>query len=159
MSWLKVACCRFASDHQQLSTCNFQLSTKKNNACKPSSVSRFRELPSFIYATYPPGPDGPSSSAEEKKTSAHSRFTWSYSPQGLSEPTGYPRCWWSLTPPFHPYPVCTWRFKFLQHYLSLCGFSHKAPAFHRVRCPLQPGLSSPHKAERWNGVVCDKYRK
>ena len=153
MSWLKVACCRFASDHQQLSTCNFQLSTnkkqrlwslsidlvegymfasdhqqlstcnfqlstKKNNACKPSSVSRFRELPSFIYATYPPGPDGPSSSAEEKKTSAHSRFTWSYSPQGLSEPTGYPRCWWSLTPPFHPYPVCTWRFKFLQHYLS-----------------------------------------
>ena len=61
----KLQVCMFASEHQQLSTFNVQL--KKNNACKPSSVSRFRELPSFIYATYPPGPDGPSSSAEEKK--------------------------------------------------------------------------------------------
>ena len=40
---------------------------KKNNACKPSSVSRLRGLPSFIYATYPPGPDGPSFNAEGKK--------------------------------------------------------------------------------------------
>ena len=100
----------------------------------------------------------PSMQREKKiKPSAHSRFTWSYSPQGLSEPTSYLRCWWALTPPFHPYPVCTWRFKFLQHYLSSCCFRHDAPAFHRVRCPLQPGLSSPHEAERWNGVVWGKY--
>ena len=102
------------------------------------------KLPSFIYATYPPGPDGPSSNVREKnKTLTHSRFTWSYSPQGLSGPTGYPRCRWALTPPFHPYLNCSRRSKSLQHDLSSCSHPHEAPAFHRVRCPLQPGLSSP----------------
>jgi len=41
---------------------------RKNNACKPSSVLLIAQKPlSFVYATYPPGPDGPSFGAKGKK--------------------------------------------------------------------------------------------
>ena len=130
--------------------------------CKPGPVSTLRRI-SIIYLAVPsPARSSDLPSGIERVVLIHlavkPRYTWSFSPWGLPSHAARTACWWALTPPFHPYPVCTWRVKFLQHYLSLCGFSHKAPAFHRVRCPLQPGLSSPHKAERWNGVVCGKYR-
>jgi len=32
------------------------------------------------------------------------RPSWSCSGWGLPSHLGRPRCWWSLTPPFHPYP-------------------------------------------------------
>jgi hypothetical protein len=64
----------------------------------------------------------------------------------------YLQYWWALTPPFHLDHSEPWQFKFLQHCLSSCSRPHDAPAFNRVRCPLQPGLSSLHiTGERWSG--------
>jgi hypothetical protein len=53
-----------------------------------------------------------------------------------------PRCWWALTPPFHHHPIFIRQSESLWHYLyPVCRHSG-SPAFHGVRRPVQPGLSS-----------------
>ena len=50
---------------------------------------------------------------------------------------GHPRRWWSLTPPFHPYPSYNRRFVF-------CGtFPRVTPGgYYPPPCPMESGLSS-----------------
>lgn len=85
---------------------------------------------------------------EKNKPSPHSRYTWSYCPQGLSEPSQLPAKLVSSYLTFSPSPqFAPWLSKSLKHYLSSCSHPHEAPAFHGVRRPVQPGLSSPSEKE------------
>src|SRR3954468_16978369 len=49
----------------------------------------------------PAGSGGPPSNA----CAAPGGAFWSCSGWGLPSHPGHPGCWWSLTPPFHPYPA------------------------------------------------------
>ena len=63
--------------------------------------------------------------------------TWSSSGWGLPSHRSHLRCWWSLTPPFHPYPDHSGRFAF-------CGTVPRVAPGGRYPppCPVEPGLSS-----------------
>jgi hypothetical protein len=53
-------------------------------------------------ATYPQARTGrPRTPAQRHRGGA----SWSCSGWGLPSHPGHPGCWWSLTPPFHPYPT------------------------------------------------------
>ena len=66
-----------------------------------------------------------------------SRFTWPCSGWGLPSHASHLACWWSLTPPFHPYQDFSWRFAF-------CGTVPRVTPGGRYPppCPMESGLSS-----------------
>ena len=76
-------------------------------------------------------------------------------PDGVWLAIASPRCWWALTPPFHPYPerlrrvFRSWRFPFCAtvHRLSPSGIS---PA----SCPAVSGLSSDRLAPARGHPAC-----
>ena len=83
-----------------------------------------------------------------------SRLTWPCSGWGLPSHASHLACWWSLTPPFHPYQDRSWRFAF-------CGTVPRVTPGGRYPppCPVESGLSSigvtptaitqPTRPRRW----------
>jgi hypothetical protein len=80
--------------------------------------------------------------------------SWSCSPWGLPSRRGRPRRWWSLTPPFHPYPHLDrgrgrWR-------SVLCGTVPRVTSGGRYppRCPAESGPSStpPRRTPRYEAT-------
>jgi len=72
------------------------------------------------------------------------RTVWPCSGWGLPSHAGHPACWWSLTPPFHPYPRA-------RRGLQVGGFFSVALAcgLPRVGVTHHPALRSPD-VPRWS---------
>jgi hypothetical protein len=88
-------------------------------ACKPDSVpGRLAALRSAAIHLDPPSPTGSVRPTRRHRTGRPpTPAVWPCSGWGLPSHPGHPGCWWSLTPPFHPYSVrgCAGAVCFLWH--------------------------------------------
>ena len=76
------------------------------------------------------------------------RTVWPCSGWGFPSHAGHPACWWSLTPPFHPY--CPSRAEACSGKRSLfCGTGLRVTPSGRYPppCPAEPGRSSVDRAD------------
>ena len=103
-------------------------------------MSRCRPTP----AVYPQTRAGrPRTPAHRPDTSAEARWRESSQPcsrWGLPSRTGHPARWWSLTPPFHPYPESRPEGR---PFVAVCFLWHCPSGSRRVAVDNHPALWSP----------------